>query len=68
MYHYLVLNTPYKNTISIENQPAFPGDLEIENKISAMVRWNALVMVVKANKFFPELGGILQHLLHLLTF
>ena len=57
-----VLNTPYKNTISIENQPAFPGDLEIENKISAMVRWNALVMVVKANKFFPELGG------HIATF
>ena len=52
-----VLNTPYHNTISLAEQPQFPGNLEIEQRLSAIVRWNALAMVVRANRAFPELGG-----------
>ncbi len=52
-----VMNTPYQNTISLAEQPQFPGNLEIEQRLSAIVRWNALAMVVRANRAFPELGG-----------
>ena len=52
-----VLNTPYKNTIALEQQPQFPGNLEIEQRLSAIIRWNALAMVVRANKLSSELGG-----------
>src|SRR5436190_2885506 len=52
-----VLNTPYKNSVALADQPQFPGNLEIESRISAIVRWNALAMVVRANREHPELGG-----------
>src|SRR5574339_428138 len=52
-----VLNTPYKNSVALAHQPQFPGNLELESRISAIVRWNALAMVVRANRAFPELGG-----------
>ncbi len=52
-----VMNTPYRNTISLANQPPYPGNLEVESRLSALVRWNALAMVVRANKAHPELGG-----------
>ena len=52
-----VVNTPYSNTISLADQPQFPGNPEIEARISALVRWNALAMVVRANRAHPELGG-----------
>ncbi|HZP92056.1 MAG TPA: alpha-ketoglutarate dehydrogenase [Burkholderiales bacterium] len=52
-----VLNTPYANTISVADQPPFPGNAEIEARLSALVRWNALAMVVRANRDHPELGG-----------
>ena len=52
-----VLNTPYKNSVALADQPQFPGNLEVESRISAIVRWNALAMVVRANRAFPELGG-----------
>src|SRR4249920_1392636 len=52
-----VLNTPYKNSIELAQQPQFPGNLELEQRISAIVRWNALAMVVRASRAFPELGG-----------
>ncbi len=52
-----VINTPYSNTISLADQPQFPGNPEIEARISALVRWNALAMVVRANRAHPELGG-----------
>jgi pyruvate dehydrogenase E1 component len=51
------LNTPYINTIAVEQQPAFPGDLEIEERLGSIMRWNALAMVVKANQAYGELGG-----------
>ncbi len=52
-----VLNTPYRNTIALDEQPQFPGNLEIEARIAALVRWNALAMVLRANRAHPELGG-----------
>ena len=52
-----VVNTPYSNTISLADQPQFPGNPEIEARLSALVRWNALAMVVRANRAHPELGG-----------
>jgi pyruvate dehydrogenase E1 component len=52
-----VLNTPYKNSVALADQPQFPGNLELESRISAIVRWNALAMVVRANRAHAELGG-----------
>ena len=52
-----VLNTPYCNSIPLAEQPQYPGNLDIENRISAIVRWNALAMVVRANREHAELGG-----------
>src|SRR3954466_1788458 len=52
-----VLNTPYKNSVALADQPQFPGNLETESRISAIVRWNALAMVVRANRAHAELGG-----------
>jgi len=52
-----VLNTPYCNTIPLAEQPAFPGNVELEARLSALVRWNALAMVVRANRENAELGG-----------
>jgi pyruvate dehydrogenase E1 component len=49
--------TPYVNTVGIDVQPPYPGDLEIERKLSAILRWNALAMVVRANRAHGELGG-----------
>ena len=49
--------TPYINTIAVEQQPAFPGDLAIEERLASLMRWNALAMVVRANQAYGELGG-----------
>ncbi len=46
----LSLNTPFINTIPVDRQPPFPGDREIERRIKSLVRWNALAMVVRANR------------------
>jgi len=50
-------NTPYVNTIPLEDQAAYPGSREIERRIKSIIRWNAMAMVVRANKHFPGLGG-----------
>jgi pyruvate dehydrogenase E1 component len=50
-------NTPYLNTIPADRQPHYPGDREIERRISSIIRWNALAMVVRANQHSSELGG-----------
>ncbi|MDY3562497.1 pyruvate dehydrogenase (acetyl-transferring), homodimeric type [Gemmata sp. JC673] len=44
------VTTPYVNTIPVENQPQFPGDRAVERRIKSIVRWNAMAMVLKANK------------------
>ena len=56
------LNTPYINTIPLEAQPFYKGDLNLEQRIAALIRWNAVAMVLHAGKKAPELGG------HLATF
>ena len=56
------VSTPYVNTIPREQEPWFPGDEHIERRIRAFVRWNAAMMVVKANKHADGIGG------HLSTF
>jgi pyruvate dehydrogenase E1 component len=51
------LKTPYVNTISVDQQPAFAGDLALEERLASLMRWNALAMVVRANQAYGELGG-----------
>ena len=51
------LNTPYANSISVDDQPEFPGDIQIEERLTSIMRWNALAMVVRANQAYGELGG-----------
>ena len=50
-------NTPYINTISTDKQPTFPGNREIERRIKSIVRWNAMAMVVRANREEEGIGG-----------
>jgi len=49
--------TPHVNTIKVEEQGIFPGDLAIEERLASLMRWNALAMVVRANGAYGELGG-----------
>lgn len=53
------LTTPYQNTISLEEQPAYPGDLVLERKLEAAIRWNAIIMVMRAKR---DAGGVGGHL------
>jgi pyruvate dehydrogenase E1 component len=52
-----LLNTPYCNTIPHSSQPVYPGDLDLERRITSIIRWNALAMVVRANRHGSEMGG-----------
>ena len=56
------VSTPYVNTITSEDQPWFPGDEHLERRIRAFIRWNAAVMVSRANHEAEGIGG------HLSTF
>jgi pyruvate dehydrogenase E1 component len=53
----LQLTTPYINTIPADRQPAYPGNREIERRIKSIIRWNAMAMVVRANRQFEGIGG-----------
>jgi pyruvate dehydrogenase E1 component len=53
----LTVSTPYVNTIPVEDQPEYPGDRELERKIKSLLRWNAMAMVVNANRIHHGLGG-----------
>ncbi len=55
-------STPYLNTVSAGSAPAFPGDEAVERRVRALVRWNAAVMVSRANVASEGIGG------HLSTF
>src|SRR4029453_15037084 len=50
-------NTPYINNIPADKQPPFPGSREIERRIKSLVRWNAIAMVVRANREESGIGG-----------
>ena len=56
------LTTPFRNTIPVSEEAKMPGDLFMERKIRSLIRWNALVMVLRANKSDDDLGG------HIATF
>ena len=47
----------YRNTLPVEQQGNYPGDLELDERITGILRWNALAMVVRANHAYGELGG-----------
>ncbi|HUI06576.1 MAG TPA: pyruvate dehydrogenase (acetyl-transferring), homodimeric type [Verrucomicrobiae bacterium] len=51
------LSTPYVNTIPAEDEPPYPGDRELERRIKSQVRWNAMAMVVNANRVHHGIGG-----------
>ncbi len=50
-------NTPYINTIPVDEEPPFPGSREIERRIKSIIRWNAMAMVVRANRVENGIGG-----------
>lgn len=52
-----IVSTPYINTIPENDEDEYPGDLELERRIKSYVRWNAMAMVVNANRRNPTLGG-----------
>jgi len=51
------LNTAYRNTIAPENEERTPGNRDIEHKIRSVIRWNAVAIILRANKESSELGG-----------
>jgi pyruvate dehydrogenase E1 component len=53
----LASNTPYVNTIPADKQPVYPGNRELERRIKSIIRWNAMAMVVRANRDFDGIGG-----------
>ena len=56
------LNTPYVNTIAVDQQTAYPGDIELERRIENIIRWNAMAMVLQAADSGSGVGG------HIATF
>ncbi|MEO6693740.1 MAG: pyruvate dehydrogenase (acetyl-transferring), homodimeric type [Ignavibacteria bacterium] len=50
-------NTPYINTIPVDQQPIYPGSREVERRIKSILRWNAMAMVVRANRELSGIGG-----------
>ena len=50
-------NTAYVNTIAPEDEARCPGNIEIEERLRSFMRWNAMAMVVKANRLDPDDGG-----------
>jgi len=57
LHPYDDLTTPYVNTIALEEEPDLPGDAELEARLRALVCWNAMAMVLQANRESSELGG-----------
>ena len=51
------LNTPYINTLRPDEEVPYPGDRAIERRIKSLLRWNAMAMVVRQNKYDPGIGG-----------
>ena len=51
------LNTPYRNTIPLSEQPSYPGDIEMEQRIEDIIRWNAMAMVLQAYDSGSGVGG-----------
>ena len=52
-----LLNTPYVNTIQASEEVPYPGDRAMERRIKSLIRWNAMAMVVRQNKYDAGIGG-----------
>ena len=50
-------NTAYVNSIHPDDQPSYPGNLQMEQRIQDVIRWNAMMMVTRGNKYFEGIGG-----------
>jgi pyruvate dehydrogenase E1 component len=53
----LKVSTPYVNTIAVEEEEPYPGDRDLERRIKSLIRWNAMAMVVRQNKYDDGIGG-----------
>ena len=53
-------NTPYVNTIPVDQEVPYPGDREMERRIKSLIRWNAMAMVVRANRAKDGIGGFIE--------
>lgn len=51
------IKTPYRNTINAHEEKQMPPDEGVGKRLSALIRWNAVAMVIRAGKYAPELGG-----------
>ncbi|KPU83477.1 pyruvate dehydrogenase, partial [Psychromonas sp. PRT-SC03] len=51
------INTNYVNTIALSQEPAYPGDMKLEQRIRSIIRWNAIMIVMRASKKELDLGG-----------
>ncbi len=51
------IHSPYRNTIKPEDEKLMPPDQGLQKRIAALIRWNAVAMVLRAGKYAPELGG-----------
>ncbi|MGP1931465.1 MAG: pyruvate dehydrogenase (acetyl-transferring), homodimeric type, partial [Arsenophonus sp. ET-DL12-MAG3] len=51
------VNSDYINTISVEDEPDYPGNIDLEHRICSVIRWNAVITVLRASKKNLELGG-----------
>jgi pyruvate dehydrogenase E1 component len=52
-----VVNTPYLNSIHPDDQGTYPGDLDLEERLHGILRWNAMMVVTRGNKYFEGIGG-----------
>ena len=52
-----VVNTPYLNSIHPDGQGTYPGDLDLEERLHGIIRWNAMMIVTRGNKYFEGIGG-----------
>ncbi|TWU40090.1 Pyruvate dehydrogenase E1 component [Novipirellula aureliae] len=52
-----LITTPYLNTIPADQQSVYPGNLQLEKRVRNLIRWNAMAMVVRANRYFHGIGG-----------
>ena len=52
-----VVNTPYLNSIHPDDQGTYPGNLDLEERLHGILRWNAMMLVTRGNKYFEGIGG-----------
>lgn len=55
-----VIRTPYLNSLSAEEQPDYPSEIDLERRLENLIRWNAMAMVARANRDYPGIGGHLS--------